>query len=262
MKKILPFFVDIKTDLQFNSSNSTIIKTKIERETRKCLGFINELKDEIFYKLKKNPIIIFEDLDKIIPAERALDIFSYYVLGQMQFPVIYTFPVTLSYTAGYVDLENSYEFLQLPMIKVKNIDNSICLEGITTLKKLVFKRADENLFNEDALQELIIKTGGSIRDLFWCITHSARTARNRNSEKIERHDTTIALKSLKAEMTRRLESKNDNYEKLLAIHRQKTEIEDRDTMLNFLRAHLVLEYNGERWCDVHPLILDFIQNEE
>jgi len=262
LKKILPFFVDIKTELQYNFSNSTVIKTKIERETKKCLGFINELRDRILFKLGKKPIIIFEDLDKIIPAERALDIFSYYVLGQMQFPVIYTFPISLSYTERFVDLEGIYEFLPLPMIKVKNReDNSICIAGVESLKEIVFKRAEKKLFDENALQELIVKTGGSIRDLFLCIIQSAKQARNRGSEKIEQQDVTIALNGLKADMTRRLESKDENYEKLLSIHKNKTKIEDRESMLKFLRAHLVLEYNSERWCDVHPLILDFITNE-
>jgi hypothetical protein len=260
LKKILPFFIDIKTDLQLNTSNSIEVRTKIEREAGKCLNYINELKDKIVLKLKKNPIIIFEDLDKVIPETRALDIFSYYVLGQMQFPVIYTFPISLSYTERFTDLEGIYNFLTLPMIKVKNReDNSICEKGINTIKKIVEKRAEISLFQEDALKYLILKTGGLLRDVFSCVMLAAKCAIHRNifADKIEQIDVEIALTDLKSMMTRRLETKN--YEPLLKIHNSKSEIDDRSAMLKFFQAHLVLEYNGARWCDVHPLILDFIK---
>ena len=260
LKKILPFFVGIKTDLQLNTSSSTEVRTKIERETGKCLNFINELKDKIFFKLKKNPIIIFEDLDKVIPESRALDIFSYYVLGQMQFPVIYTFPISLSYTERFADLEGIYNFLPLPMIKVRNKkDNAICTSGINAIKEIVGKRAEISLFEDAALQELILKTGGLLRDVFSCIVDAAKCAIHRNvfADKIEQKDVEIALTDLKSMMTRRLETKN--YEALLKIHNSKCEIDDRAAMLKFFQAHLVLEYNGDRWCDVHPLILDFIK---
>jgi len=32
-------------------------------------------------------------------------------------------------------------------------------------------------------------------------------------------------------------------------------------MLEFLEAHVVLEYNGERWHDLHPLIYDFLKDK-
>ena len=259
LKKILPAFIGIKTDLQLNTSSSIEVRTKIERETGTCLNFINELKDKIFFKLKKNPIIIFEDLDKVIPESRAIDIFSYYVLGQMQFPVIYTFPISLSYTERFADLEGVYNFLTLPMIKVKNKeDDSICASGINAIKEIIGKRAEISLFKEEALQELILKTGGLLRDIFSCIVLAAECAIHRSvfADKVELKDVEIALTDLKSMMTRRLETKN--YEPLLKIHKSKCEIDDRSTMLKFFQAHFVLEYNGERWCDVHPLILDFI----
>ena len=260
LKKILPFFIGIKTDLQLNTSRSTEIRTKIKLETGTCLNFINELKDKIFFKLKKNPIIIFEDLDKVIPESRALDIFSYYVLGQMQFPIIYSFPISLSYTESFADLEGIYNFLPLPMIKVKNKnDNSICTSGIDAIKEIVGKRAEISLFEDAALQELILKTGGLLRDIFSCIVLASECAIHRSvfADKIVLKDVEIALTDLKSMMTRRLETRN--YESLLKIHSSKCEIDDRPAMLKFFQAHLVLEYNGDRWCDVHPLILDFIK---
>jgi hypothetical protein len=51
----------------------------------------------------------------------------------------------------------------------------------------------------------------------------------------------------------------NDYPALVEIHKKKTEIEDKAKMLNFLEAHVVLEYNGVRWHDLHPLIFDFLK---
>lgn len=256
INKIFPFFANIKSELQYNSTNTIEIRNKIERETTKCLELINFLKDKILSKTKKNPIIIFEDLDKIVPSTRAIDIFSYYILGQMQFPIIYTFPISLSYIGSFNNLKGKYNHRNLPMIKVTNKDNSICESGIEIIKEIVYRRADKKLFDEPALKNLILKIGGDIRDAFECIINAARLARKRNSNVIEEQDVRTSLISLKSDMRRMLVT--SMYDDLLNIHNSKEEIEDREKMLKFLQSHFVLEYNGDGWCDVHPLILEFI----
>ena len=260
INKIFPFFANIKAELQYNSTNTTEIRNKIERETAKCLELINFLKDKILNTTGKNPIIIFEDLDKIIPSARAIDIFSYYVLGQMQFPIIYTFPISLSYKGEFNNLKGKYNHKNLPMIKVTNKDNSVCESGINVIKEIVYKRADKKLFDKFALKTLILKTGGDIRDSFDCIINAARLARIRNSDIIEKQDIETSLISLKSDMTRMLVT--SMYDDLLNINKSKEEIKDREKMLEFLQSHFVLEYNGDRWCDVHPLILEFINEHK
>ena len=256
LKKIFPLFASIKSDMKYNSTNTTVVRNKIELQTSKCLDLINFLKDKIFEETHKSPIIIFEDLDKIVPATRAIDVFSYYVLGEMQFPVIYTFPISLSYKGEFNNLKGKYSHKNLPMIKVNNKDNSVCESGINAIKEIVYKRADKNLFDEPALKQLILKTGGDIRDAFECIINAARLARKRNSDVIEEQDVRTSLILLKSDMKKMLVT--SMYNDLLNIHNSKEEIENREKMLEFLQSHFVLEYNGDGWCDVHPLILDFI----
>ena len=55
----------------------------------------------------KHPILIFEDLDKLNP-EDAWKVFYNYaaVLSGMDFPVIYTFPIALSYDSRFSAMES------------------------------------------------------------------------------------------------------------------------------------------------------------
>jgi hypothetical protein len=34
-----------------------------------------------------------------------------------------------------------------------------------------------------------------------------------------------------------------------------------DTLLNIFSSGLLIEYNGVRWCDVHPLALSFVKRQ-
>ncbi len=69
-----------------------------------------------------------------------------------------------------------------------------------------------------------------------------------------------ALEELKTSLTRRIEKKN--YEFLLNICKGNKElIEDKEMLLKMLQASVVLEYNGKRWHNVHPLIVQFFKEQ-
>ena len=38
-------------------------------------------------------------------------------------------------------------------------------------------------------------------------------------------------------------------------------IEDKDILLKMLQASVVLEYNGKRWHNVHPLVVKFFKEQ-
>ena len=46
------------------------------------------------------------------------------------------------------------------------------------------------------------------------------------------------------------------------IYKGKKElIEDKQMMLKMLQASIVLEYNGKRWRNVHPLVVHFFKEQ-
>lgn len=91
------------------------------------------------------------------------------------------------------------------MIKISTIDGQIFDAGIAVIKEIVEKRANLHLFEQNVLEELIRKTGGSLRDLFKAIIASATRANRRKAEQISLRDAKYALEMFKTELTRRIE---------------------------------------------------------
>lgn len=174
--------------------------------------------------------------------------------------MIYTFPIGLSYDARFSAMESYFVAETLPMIKIETIDNKPYRKGIEIIRKMVGKRADLQLFEAAVLEKLIQYTGGSLRDLFHAINASAKRADRRDSGTISMEDADRALEELKTSLTRRIEEKD--YRFLLNIyHGNKERIEDKEMLLKMLQASVVLEYNGKRWRNVHPLVVKFFEEQ-
>jgi hypothetical protein len=195
--------------------------------------------------------------------EVAWKIFSNYAspLSQIPFPIIYTFPIGLSYDYRFPALESYFHCKILPMIMVHSVDGAEYPPGIKIIEEIVKKRADLSLFEPAALKLMIQKTGGSLRDLFVIIMEAARRAEKRKSEKIEIEDSQRVLTQLKSGLTRRFDKSYYPLFKEISSGKRK-EISDKEALLKMMMAMVVLEYNGDGWRDLHPLVLDFLIEQE
>lgn len=259
---ILKTFIKIKADLKYNEETRVEYRRKINIRTSEWMAMLSLVSEEIAKKTGgKYPIIIFEDLDRLNPDD-AWKVFYNYValLSGMKFPVIYTFPIALSYDPKFSAMESYFIVKTLPMIKIATIENQPFEDGIAIIRKIVEKRTDLKLFEENTLDTMIQYTGGSLRDLFYVINSSAKRAERRKSETISMEDTERALEELKTSLTRRIEKRN--YEFLLNIYKGNKEmIEDKEMLLKMLQASVVLEYNGKRWHNLHPLVAKFFEEQ-
>ena len=256
---ILKTFIKIKADLKYNEETEN---RKINVRTSEWMAMLSLVSEEIVKKTGgKYPIIIFEDLDRLNPDD-AWKVFYNYValLSGMKFPVIYTFPIALSYDPKFAAMESYFVVKTLPMIKIATIENQPFENGIAIISEIVEKRANLKLFEEGTLKKMIQYTGGSLRDLFYVINSSAKRAERRKSETISVEDTERALEELKTSLTRRIEKRN--YEFLVNIYKGNKEmIEDKEMLLEMLQASVVLEYNGKRWHNLHPLVAKFFEEQ-
>lgn len=158
-------------------------------------------------------------------------------------------------------MENYFKAKTLPMIKIQTIDGELFQDGIHVIREIVEKRASLALFEADVLDRMIQFTGGSLRDLFRVINAAAKRAERRESETISADDAERALQEVKTSLTKRIEEKD--YQFLLNIYSgNKEQIEDKEMLLKMLQASVVLEYNGKRWHNVHPLVVEFFKEQE
>ena len=263
LSAVLKVFAKLRADLKYNEEIRREYRQRISVRSSEWMELLRQVAGEIKRKTDgKSPIIIFEDLDKLNP-EDAWKVFYNYaaVLSGMSFPVIDTFPIGLSYDARFAAMESYFITKTLPMIKIETIEGEPYEEGIDIIKKIVEKRANLELFDNRVLENLIHYTGGSLRDLFHAINASAKRADRRESNVISMEDAERALEELKTSLTRRIEQKD--YAFLLNIYSGNKElIEDKEMLLKMLQASVVLEYNGKRWHNVHPLVVRFFKEQE
>lgn len=157
-------------------------------------------------------------------------------------------------------MESYFITKTLPMIKIETIEGQPFEDGINIIRQIVEKRANRALFEEGVLDKMIRYTGGSLRDLFRVIIAAAKRAERRNSGRIEMEDADYALEEEKTSLTRRIEQKD--YRFLFNIYQgNKERIEDKEMLLRMLQASVVLEYNGKRWHNVHPLVVKFLEEQ-
>lgn len=263
LKGVLNMFASYKAELKANTETREFVRRKMERRASDWVKYTNELASKIINKLKgKQPVLIFENVDRIQPPGKAMEIFHYHVLAQMPFPVIYTFPISLYYDSQFTSIRNFYKPHILPMIKVMNMDKSENEEGVKTIHEIVGLRANPALFDAAALKLLITQTGGVLQELFSCIISSSRRANRRGAERVEMVDAMSSLAELRSEKTRTISQ--PDYPKLANIyHDQKfrEQIEDAEFLIKQMQALVVLEYNKKRWHDLHPVIAEFLKDQ-
>lgn len=262
IESLLKIFLKIKADLKYNEENRNIYREKVAKRAGDWILALKSIADKITNHLEgKQPIIIFEDLDKLNPDDAWKVFYSYAkTLTGVPIPVIYTFPIALSYDPRFAALEGFFTAKTLPMIKLENIDGSPNDSGYDTILDIIEKRTRKELFADGVLERLISQTGGSLRDLFFVINSAAQRAVRRESLVIELEDADRALEQLKTSLTRRIEQKH--YDFLVDIvNGNRERIQNREMLLEMLQANTVLEYNGKRWHNVHPLVVQFLQDQ-
>ena len=268
LAQVLELFVRAKGDLKRSSERRETIRKKINHRAHDLSDIIKEINDQLKSVLNdKQPILIFENLDKA-PPEKVWDAFSSGLLEDMPFPVIYTFPINAFYEGRFHTLKNTFTSHLLPMIKTQNKDGGRNDEGIEVIREIVRRRsAVDALFDPDALTLLIKKTGGSLRELFDCIIACSFSALDRaelaggnKKTRIEVEDAQIVLKQLRSALSRRIvEGQFGMLKEIYQSAPAKEIISDREMLLELMQSGAVIEYNGERWCAVHPLIVDYLK---
>ena len=160
LPKLLKIFINLTGEIKYGTSKRKIIREKLQNNVGNWLQNINELKDIIFRKQQKLPILIFEDIDKIPNPQDALTIFNNSILSDLQIPVVFTFPISVSFAPEFISIRSDYNVHSLPMIKTHDKNNNDYMEGINIIKEIIYARAEKNLFDDEAITLLIKKTGG------------------------------------------------------------------------------------------------------
>lgn len=270
---IFSVFNKLSLKLKLSGSEKIIYKQDIQKNFTQLLNITKKLLADIERLLKKNIILIIEDLDKI-DTSKAKEIFieNYVIISEIPLTTIYTVPIFLMHTTEMSSLNgNVYNNILLPMIKTrtkKKYDDKYD-EGINKIKELVSKRMSIDLFDkEEDLIYLIVKTGGVLRDLFKVIVNASESAVYNERDKIHYNDIRYYLDNVKSSYYRALSgssqrniSPEDIIKKLKNLHETNTikPMVIDQVILEALRLQVLIEYNGDGWYGLHPLVIEHIE---
>lgn len=267
LQVVTNLFAKLNSDLKFNDTVREKSETHIKGNYAQWRNVLRRLSDAIFQKVRKQPVLIFEGLDHLEDLEEARNLFFSHAdkLTNVSFPVIYTFPIALYYDRAFASFQHSFQrFEVFPMLKLETLDGQPYPEGVQRLRDIVNRRVAEGLIHPDALELMISKTGGSLRDLFKAIRDAAELASYRGyrtqdpNQTITPEDAEQALKDVQSDLTRRIEGDEHKFLAEICAGKRR-EIGKSQTLLDMLQARTVLEYNGERWFNVHPLVADYLE---
>lgn len=271
LKNVLEVMTKIKGILKSSEETKRQIRQSISPRSSELMARIKEVIDNLEEELQRRnfpklPFIILDGLDKI-PLEQARKIFKENGSKFSELPIhlLVTFPIALTYTEEYRNIQIWLPNPEkLPMIKLKNWVNDHYepgyTEGVDTMRRIVEKRADLALFEGNVLDVLICQTGGYIRDLFRCIGKAAIRARVRHADTINMEDAEFALNTLESDINGCYSS--DLIPAMKAIYDGQKYVNSSEEITKLMQVGAVLEYNGTRWCDLHPLVEKWLREHQ
>lgn len=264
------FFAKLKFTAKTSASLKEKIKTQLEPKFTDLIDYCNDLVREVRRALKEvnktDLLFIIEDLDKV-PLSEANSLFYNYTpqLTLLKAHTIFTFPIALYHNIRYNTIKAFFGSSQeLPMIKVAHKDGSPSPEGMQALRDIVEQRCELDLFEPGVLDHMIQDSGGCLRDLFLMIYEAAEHALDVERSTISDANRQRAFQKLKREYDNSIaEYREGNevytvdqyYEALVKLAKNPDKKPDNTEVVMHLRQSLaILGYNGEGWCDVHPVV--------
>jgi hypothetical protein len=271
-KFLSALFAHVKGILHMSSDTRVEIRRKIKPRIAQLVERCNLLLQAVNKELEKTgkrTLVIVEDLDKIsTPTARGIFCDNAEVLVQLDTHIIYTIPISIFYSRDITGMRRSFDRQEvLPMIKIKEKNTgNFYPPGKQTMEEIIFKRIDKTILAKDAIRYLLDKTGGCLNDLFDILLNGALEG-IRSKKIFDKELAQTGAKRIKRfyEMALSTSPEGDiqpeqYFKKLKEVYDSKTKKISADPVtMDLLNSLALLEYNEERWLNVHPLVVDIMQ---
>ncbi|WP_413173034.1 P-loop NTPase fold protein [Anabaena azotica] len=268
----------ITSKIQDSPSLRSQLRQYLEPRT---LGIIESINKDIIKpaqeKLKdqgkKGLVVIIDNLDRIDntkkPNEQYQPEYLFIERGEqlknLHCHVVYTVPLILMYSNALGRLNNRFGQSPkvLPMVAVKQRDNSDFTQGITLLKQMVMSRAfpgvnweqNQNLITKvfdsvDTLERLCKVSGGHLRNLLTLLYGCLQD----EDPPITRDCLETVIKQQCNDLNRAID--NQEWQLLKEIHQSKRRIQGDQEYEDLIKNIWVFEYVDSEgsWFDINPIL--------
>jgi energy-coupling factor transporter ATP-binding protein EcfA2 len=279
---IVEFLAKIKSTLKINSAIRQEISIEFSRRTSDLVAQINQLQAFIENATGQQVLVIIDDLDKL-DLSVAETIFSKNIQSLLDpnCRILYTIPIA---TLREVTIKTSIQtyvkkiqtmrvakFFSKAMVrKPDRIPDASCVQ---VFSEILSRRLPSELMEPDVKQQIILLSGGVLRELIRisdrCCDKAMQTLRGRIRQQRFDQPQVIVNQQILNEVVTELQIEyaevlgQVDFEALKLIY---TEFKPKDTenqrFLDLLHGLYVLEYrNALLWYDLNPLVYDLLVQE-
>jgi hypothetical protein len=275
---VVKLFGGFKAEVRYEASNKHTRAAYIRNKPGDLLAHANRLVNAVRHGLRPDQRLLFivEDLDKVdIATARKVFIEKPNILTGLTAGIVYTIPIFTFHSPDARILKTHFhQDVSLPMIKVAGPQGQRA-EGFEVVREIVVRRLGEHALEPEALDLLIEKTGGVLQHAFEVIV-GATLLRDATVplgiEQIRyslqrRQSEFLTEITLPYEPVPGLEHREQLYDRLReCLENQREGKPSRpsgeaiDQVL--LSSCALVEYNGERWLGVHPLVQEILSQDD
>ena len=255
----LNFLKTLSFKIMVDTDSRSIIREEFRKQIEELSKNISKACKFISKQVEKDILIIIDGLDKL-KDEYAEKIFfeEFHLLTMLKTKIIFTFPLSTYYSPSFVQkITDKFTLKFIHLISLKDINGKYKENSKDTLKRLVLKRIDTEIVDEDALKLLIDKSGGLVRDLIKFMQDACSIAITEGIEKIINKTSEKVIREKINEYNRLFDfPKFKDDVRTVIDTKSKNEI-DNERLVYLLRYLFVLEYGkqGEKsWYDAHPCL--------
>ncbi|TAE57587.1 MAG: ATP-binding protein [Nostocales cyanobacterium] len=266
-----------KSALKVNASVRNEIKHEFERKISDLVARINEMAAIIQVTLKKEVLVIIDDLDKL-ELERVNYIYrdNIKALCQPNFRIIYTIPIAVlrdKFLRPLIETETNDQVVVMPVLKLFEKGQSRQshpqprTEAKDVLYEILQKRIADELIEPKAAEQIVLNSGGVLRELIRianeCCRICLRIIRRKPGEAVIINEQILdeAVNNIRNDFAVPL-GKID-YAILQTTYQNFTPDDPKEAeFLDLLHGLYVLEYrNRKNWYDVHPIVVELLKEQ-
>lgn len=272
--KLVGLYAKITAEIKLDAHSEETVVSKLRKRPSDLLAQANCVIQAVQQALPNGQrlLIIVEDLDKL-DLKRAREIFveNTNLLIGISANIIYTIPIFIFHSPDAGAFIHKFDRdIGLPMIKVYEPGAATQPEGFATVRRIITLRIEPSLITEAAIDLLIEKTGGVLRQAFQVLETASRIPSA--STPLDVMHIQYGLTQLRKEYWRQIslpynpmENGPDSVEKLynrLEEYAKKQNTGEKNPPITdpinqlLLQSAALVEYNGDGWFGVHPLVID------
>ncbi len=242
------------------TDTQVVRKLEVQPKIKEMVRHLNGIIEDVQTKANRPPMLIVDGLDKVRFDVAALNFAENKFLAEPECRVLYTAPMVVHYSPRFAGVRRHFAVFDFPNIKLHERDDpdQRSRQGYTTMREVVHRRLTwlglepDEVITRQALDLLIQKSGGLMRDLIRLVQDSAVKAEVAGQDRI---DKTTAEETI-ADLRRLYEAQlNPKYEAELERVRQTHRLTGTPECDELLYGNFVLSFvNRDIWFDVHSIL--------